>query len=204
MGSREAPYDKHKECDNCGEKGAHDFMGDYFCDKCVSYDETFELTEEVFARWDEENEKWYNKYFVIPFHTFINIIKNFPSEVKWFYQRGSRGWSDRSAWSIDTWLVDNLIPMLERLKRDKHGTPSTMFRKKDGVSKNGIPTDEANILAEQRWDNVLNEIIYGLKCAKKIEDFDYDYEDKELIKRLTKSYQRSFELIGKHLFSLWD
>jgi hypothetical protein len=166
--------------------------------------ETFELTEDVFARWDKENARWYNKYFVIPFHTFINIIKNSPSEVKWFYQRGSRGWSDRSAWSIDTWLVDNLIPMLERLKRDKHGTPSTMFRKKDGVSKNGIPTDEANILAEQRWNNVLREIIYGLKCAKKIEDLDYDYEDEELTKRLTKSSQRSFELIGKHLFSLWD
>ena len=166
--------------------------------------ETFELTEDVFARWDKENEKWYNKYFVIPFHSFIYAIEEFPSKVKWFYQRGSRGWSDRSAWSIDTWLVDNLIPMLERLERNKHGTPLSMFRKKDGVDKDGNSTDEANILAEQRWNNVLNEIIYGLKCAKKIEDLDYDYEDKELTKRLTKSSQRSFELIGKHLFSLWD
>ena len=166
--------------------------------------ETFELTEDVFARWDKENEKWYNKYFVIPFHSFIYAIEEFPSKVKWFYQRGSRGWSDRSAWSIDSWLVDNLIPMLERLKRDKHGTPLSMFRKKDGVDKDGNSTDEANILAEQRWDNVLNEILYGLKCAKKIQDLDYDYEDKELTKRLTKSSQSSFELIGKHLFNLWD
>jgi hypothetical protein len=94
--------------------------------------------------------------------------------------------------------------MLERLKNNKHGTPMSMFRKKDGVDKDGNSTDEAHRLAEQRWDNVLNEIIYGLKCAKKIEDSDYDYEDKELTKRLTKSSQRSFELIGKHLFSLWD
>ena len=167
-------------------------------------DETFELAEDVFARWDKENAKWYNKYFVIPFHTFINTIKNSPSEVKWFYQRGSRGWSDRSAWSIDTWLVDNLIPMLERLKNNKHGTPLSMFRKKDGVDKDGNPTDEASVLAEQRWDNVLNEILYGLKCAKKIQDLDYDYKDKELSKQLTKSSRRSFELIGKHLFNLWD
>jgi len=166
--------------------------------------ETFELTDDVFARWDIENAKWYNKYFVIPFHTFINTIKDFPSEAKWFYQRGSRGWSDRSAWSIDTWLVDNLIPMLERLKNNKHGTPMSMFRKKDGVDKDGNSTDEASRLAAQRWDNVLREIIYGLKCANKIEDSDYDYEDKELTKKLTKSSQRSFELIGKHLFSLWD
>jgi hypothetical protein len=163
--------------------------------------ETFELTEEVFARWDKENAKWYNKYFAIPFQRFIQAIKDFPSEVKWFYQRGSRGWSDRSAWSIDTWLVDNLIPMLERLKNNKHGTPSSMFRKKDGVDKDGNSTDEAHRLAEQRWDNVLREIIYGLKCAKTIQD--YDYKDVE-VKKLTKSSKRSFELIGKHLFNLWD
>jgi len=33
---------------------------------------------------------------------------------------------------------------------------------------------------------------------------DYDYKDKELTKKLTKSSQRSFELIGKYLFNLWD
>ena len=163
-------------------------------------DDTFELTEDVLARWDKENEKWYNKYFVIPFHTFINTIKNFPSEVKWFYQRGSRGWSDRSAWSIDTWLVDNLIPMLERLKKEKLGVPSSMYRDEDGMRRNG----DGDVLAEQRWDNVLGEIIYGLKCAKKLQDMNYDYEDEELTKRLTKSSQRSFNLIGKHLFNLWD
>ena len=165
-------------------------------------DETFELTDDVFARWDEEDAKWYNKYFVVPFQRFIQAIEDFPSEAKWFYQRGSRGWSDRSAWSIDTWLVDNLIPMLERLETNKQGTPSTMFRQKDGVDKDGNPTDEASVLAEQRWENVLNEIIYGLKCAKKIQD--YDYEDKEIAKKLKKSSQRSFELIGKYLFNLWD
>ena len=166
--------------------------------------ETFELTEDVFARWDEENAKWYNKYFVIPFHTFIRTIKEFPSKAKWFYQRGSRGWSDRSAWSIDTWLVDNLIPMLERLKNDKHGTPASMYSGDEGYGVDSTVTNEADRLAEQRWGNVLSEIIYGLKCAKKLQDMDYDYEEEELTKRLTKSSKRSFELIGKHLFSLWD
>ena len=166
--------------------------------------ETFELTEDVFARWDEENEEWYNKYFVIPFHTFIRTIKEFPSKAKWFYQRGSRGWSDRSAWSIDYWLVNNLIPMLERLKNNKQGIPTSMYRKKDGVDKGGNPTDEADWLAAQRWNNILNEILYGLKCAKKLQDMDYNYRDKELTKKLTKSVQKSFTLIGKHLFNLWD
>jgi len=166
--------------------------------------ETFELTDDVFAKWDEEAAKWYNKYFVIPFQRFYHAIIDFPSEAKWFYQRGSRGWSDRSAWSIDTWLVDNLIPMLERLKNNKMGTPAIMFRQKDGVDKDGNPTDEASVLAEQRWGNVLDEITYGLKCAKKIQNSDFDYDDKKLIKKLNNSSTRSFELIGEHLFNLWD
>ena len=48
MGSREAPYDKHKECDVCGEMGAHDFMGDYFCDNCViSYPDSDSVIQTV-------------------------------------------------------------------------------------------------------------------------------------------------------------
>ena len=92
------------------------------------------------------------------------------------------------------------------MKKEKLGVPSSMYRDEDGMRRNG----EADVLAEQRWNNVLNEIIYGLKCAKKLQDMDYDYEDKELTKRLTKSSQlqrssaRSFNLIGKHLFNLWD
>jgi hypothetical protein len=78
-----------------------------------------------------------------------------------------------------------------------------MYRKKD-LFEIGHSTDEADVLAEERWDNVLSEIIYGLKCAKKIHNSDYDYEEEELTKRLIKSAKRSFELIGKHLFSLWD
>ena len=165
--------------------------------------ETFELAEDVFAKWDEEDAKWYNKYFAIPFQTSIRAIKDFPSEAKWFYQRGSRGWSDRSAWSVDTWLVDNLIPMLERLKNDKHGTPASMYGKNDLFEIEHL-TNEVDALAEQRWTNILNEILYGLKCAKKIQDSDFDYNDKKLTKKLNKSSKRSFELIGKHLFDLWD
>jgi hypothetical protein len=77
-----------------------------------------------------------------------------------------------------------------------------MFRQKDGVDKDGNPTDEADRLAEQRWENVLNEITYGLKCAKTIQN--YDYNNKEEVKKLTQSSRRSFELIGEHLFNLWD
>ena len=131
-------------------------------------------------------------------------IRELPSYAKFFIQRGRRGWSDQDAWAIDYWLVDNLIPMLKRLKNESLGTPSSMFRKKDGVDKDGNPTDKASRFAEQRWDDMLGEIIYGLKCARALQELDYDYKDKKKTRLLNKRVEKTFTLIGKHLFTLWD
>ena len=35
MGSRTVPYDPEAICDECGKKGALDFMGDIFCCECI-------------------------------------------------------------------------------------------------------------------------------------------------------------------------
>ena len=131
-------------------------------------------------------------------------IRELPSCAKFFIQRGRRGWSDQDAWSIDYWLVDNLIPMLKRIRYDRTGTPMNFFRKKDGVDKHGNPTDGAQVLADKRYDEVLDKIIYGLKCAKALQELDYDYKDKNKTKLLNKRVEKTFTLIGKHLFTLWD
>jgi len=36
---RTVPYDEDAVCDRCGRKGAHDFMGDCYCDDCLITDE---------------------------------------------------------------------------------------------------------------------------------------------------------------------
>jgi len=35
MGSRIVKFDHEAICDNCENKGAHDFMGDFLCDECA-------------------------------------------------------------------------------------------------------------------------------------------------------------------------
>ena len=94
--------------------------------------------------------------------------------------------------------------MLKKIRYVRMGTPMEFFRKKDGVDKDGNPTDEAQVLANKRYDEVLNKMIYGLKCAKAIQDLDYDYTDLKRTKQMSKSIEKSFQLIGKHLFDLWD
>ena len=36
--SRDVPFDKDAVCDGCGAMGAFDFMGDFFCPKCLAED----------------------------------------------------------------------------------------------------------------------------------------------------------------------
>jgi len=164
--------------------------------------------KEHLAEWIDDlnvwENKWHNKYLVMPFNRTTTRLIGLPSRIKFFIQRARRGWSDEDSWAIDYWLVDNLIPMLKRLKNESQGTPMLMFRKKDGVDKDGNPTDKASRLAEQRWSDMLGEIIYGLKCAKALQELDYDYKDKNKTKLLNKRVEKTFTLIGKHLFTLWD
>ena len=127
-----------------------------------------------------------------------------PETWKHWYQRARYGHSYQDNWSIDYFLIENLIPMLKKIRYDRMGTPMNFFRKKDGVDEAGSPTDKAQDLADKRYDEVLDKIIYGLKCAKTINDGDYDYKDNKRTKQKMKSVEKSFQLIGKHLFSLWD
>ena len=36
MSDRVIEFDKDLICDRCGQKGAYDFMGDCFCDDCLT------------------------------------------------------------------------------------------------------------------------------------------------------------------------
>ena len=159
--------------------------------------------------WAEESEKpllWYEKIYYPIYRFFVwTIWENIrPGTWKHWYQRARYGHSYQDNWSIDYFLIENLIPMLKKIRHDRMGTPMNFFRKKDGVDESGSPTDEAQDLADKRYDEILDKMIYGLKCAKVIQDLDYDYKNNKRTKQMMKSVEKSFQLIGKHLFSLWD
>ena len=130
-----------------------------------------------------------------------------PSTIKHYYQRARFGHSYRDTWDVDYWLIENLIPMIKRLRDRNEGIPVTFIKEEDGVEADGNPTEHATDLASQRWRNTLGEILYGLKCARFIRDDEWGTLEplgKRRNKKMNKSVERSFNLIGEHLFSLWD
>lgn len=144
------------------------------------------------------------------FYKIINFIKRIPKEIKWFFQRGKRGWADIDVICMDYWFFRTVIPMLKRLKDTKHGYPVDM--------------------TEEEWDEKLNKMIRCFEeanedtCSIKNEyDGDiYEFYEKiinnpelnTLDKWIKRNYEiydyrnkmknEAFKLFSEYFWSLWD
>lgn len=131
----------------------------------------------------------------------MNIFK----EIKYFYQRGTRGWSDRDAWDIDSFLCDLLPPFLRKLKGN-HGCPSEFY-------------DKDAINAEcHKWNETIEEMAQGFESAAFIQGYGYHKWveskekpghktleiDNEALNNAEKKMNRGLELFAKHFLNLWD
>jgi hypothetical protein len=157
-------------------------------DEVMNYKETF---------WENiwNNIKW-------PTKRFIDKVTNFPYQVKWFIQRGKRGWADCDVWSVDYYLTPIIIGMLKKLKETTHGYPYG--------------------LTEKKWDKTLDKMVAGFEAAQRVLDDDY-YKDiigddpkwgsvpRDIIKKLgrmsvkdQKLFRKNAELFIEYYFALWD
>ena len=144
------------------------------------------------------------------FYRILDFIKYLPREIKWFFQRGIRGYADCDCWAIDEWFDKVVIPMIQSLKENKHGHPVNMTK--------------------ELWDIELERMIYYLTesteegCSEKNEyTEDYlaslyennqkkcDGIEKEWIRReneITKykieMKNKAFKLFSKYFYNLWD
>jgi len=172
-----------------------------------------------------------------------NMIGEWLSETpvgdlcQWIYDKNKRNIKVRidpwDTYNMDITLAPIVIPMLKQLKENKHGIPCHSFPEgAEYNDENGNPTDEAMILAEKNWNEILDKMIFAWESKT------FDWEDQfwkvrpeiDLDKRPEdegkccvpvrwkvegecdwegrKAYeariQEGFELFGKHLQSLWD
>lgn len=133
----------------------------------------------------------------------MSILK----EIKYFYQRGTRGYSDRDCWDIDSHLASIIPPMVRTLK-DGCGSPSKLYD----------PTSVNN--EHHKWHEIVEEIAQGFEAAEHIKNLDYHrwvdstnpkYKgckefsiDHEALKNYQDKMNRGLELFSKYFLSLWD
>lgn len=114
-------------------------------------------------------------------------LKKIPKEIKWFIQRGRRGYADCDTWDYHTYLSNVISGGLRQMARTANGWPESLSRCaefgdecgrcREINGKDRCPSMEA-------WSKVLNDIAEGFERYKRnvIED--------ELLKLLFKGRVR--------------
>lgn len=139
--------------------------------------------------WEKERRAWCKRY---PILAWLKYNIYYPSyrlwnnhlnprliyrEIKWFIQRGYRGWADCDVWSIDYYLNRIMPEMLERLAKTKCGHPIG--------------------LSDKRWKAMLLKQAYNYRQLSKALD---ECKTKE-----TNHYWRQIHrFLKNYYFHLWD
>lgn len=147
-------------------------------------------------------------------------IKSFPREIKWFIQRGRRGWSDRDIWSFDLYLCKIIEGGLNDLAKNNHGCPSEYFdeNKKDNecwkweiqleLISNGFKEYREKVLENGLVHELYNNRDIKLedhtvKTTPEITKEEHEKLEKD-IKEVEDRFKITFKLFQKNFSGLWD
>lgn len=110
------------------------------------------------------------------------IIEESYYHIKWFIQRGYRGYSDSDSWGLDSYLC-SWLPQAIRSLKDSHGHPVGM--------------------TPWGWNTRLEKMAQGFEAMQNLADLKFTYKSPE--ERIAwRQFHRGMKLFHKHFFSLWD
>lgn len=98
-------------------------------------------------------------------------------EIKWFWQRITRGFDDRETWNLEITIAEFVLPRLKVFKKHNNGYPHT--------------------LTETEWESVLDDMIYAMEFHSG--KFNFNLPDSQNYERVTNGT----ESMGKYFGDLW-
>lgn len=122
-------------------------------------------------------------------------------KLKYFCQRGKRGYADCDIWSFDSYLEQVIAGGCRQLKHIHHGYPAALAGKND-------KTEAQAAKRSQQWADILESIALGFEASAKLK-WDEENEDIPLpgsgrYKTYTKQYEKGMGLFVKYFPNLWD
>lgn len=145
------------------------------------------------------------------FYRILDFFKYLPKEIKWFFQRGLKGYCDRDVWDIDHWFERNIVPMLKELKEIKHGYPIDMTEEQWTMELDNMihcfeeMTDDCSEKNEY-WEEYKKHL-FSIKGEK---DLDKELQEKWLKREEEiENYQvnmknKALKMFSKYYYNLWD
>jgi len=122
-----------------------------------------------------------------------------PRELKWLWQRMTRGWADSDVWGMNSHLARVIPEMLLHLKENKMGSPAFIFA--DFMM--------ADDIGHEKWSSMLQEMADGFKAYEELHELDpNDFPTKEALlakeEEIEAKRKKGMGLFVEHFHSLWD
>lgn len=144
----------------------------------------------------------YERFIEFPFHWVLDKLTDIP-----MFRRVKVRIDPWDTYSMDGTLSYIILPMLIQLKATKHGAPYVDVEDvPEELHPDSTPdrhgTDSTHF---DRWDWVLDEMIFAFEHKIKESEGDEDYElSIEDTKQLMERTSNGFKLFGKYYNGLWD
>lgn len=149
-----------------------------------SGDKVYDSMEEMMADWERE-------FNALPFrqriprrikryyHRTVNRIKPWPHHrLRWFIQRGRRGWAENDTWSLDSYICTVLSGALIRLADRNFAYPG----------------EESPWDTPEKWDTYLRDL------SHRIGAWNADWFNTEA----QETTRKAMEEFGRNLGYFWD
>ena len=107
-------------------------------------------------------QHWFKQTIYYPIYRIPSKIEDFFLNIKWFIQRGKRGYADCDIWQFDTYLAKIIFEGTRIIKDIKHGVPMLYFKSSDRGYKDGNFSEKVMEIADKRYDYVLDEIAWTM------------------------------------------
>jgi hypothetical protein len=97
---------------------------------------------------------------------------NYWRTVKYFCQRGYRGYADCDSWDADSYMEAMMLGLLTNLQNTKHGYPSGLCTCDPGDTDDDFCDNSVDCDGQEQWNKILDEIVEGLKAARELRTED--------------------------------
>lgn len=130
------------------------------------------------------------------------FIRDIPwklKQVKFFYQRGRRGWADCDVWGMDYYLARVIPGMLKDLRKNHNGYPATLETDNEWVAiiNKIIAGFEAHIRLTEMENWAIDSVTHLWTEEEKVKFRDLDSKDEA-------TYKEGMALLTEWFGALWD
>lgn len=127
---------------------------------------------------------WYYDFLYHPLKLYK--LGDWKREIKWAWQRAFRGYDDTAYWGLYHYIAKIAMPVLKEYRFNGHGVPGMVCEKDEPMEK-----------SIERWNGILDKMIYAFDVIIKDENFIEPVEVQERV-------DEGLKLFAKYFQTLWD